>query len=542
MPQQYDVVIVGSGINGLTSAAKLSGAKKRVALLERAENIGGFIDSGELISPGFTHDTFSSWHPLFMLSAAYADFGEELHKFGLQYCNTDDTVTASVAKDVDGEIRTAICYRDAERTALNLEHAQDQDAYLAMLGDLNAWSPAIFGALGAELKPWNLAKILRDGLKSSKISGMMQLLHQAMMSGRNYTRRTFAGWEVDQLWTPWLLHAGLGPDATTGGIMLPVMAGSMHQAGLPIVQGGAKNFVSAFKRLLEARGVEIFTNTDIAAIDLVKDTAVAAKTSTGKIFEASDGIFASVGAQALYNDLLPHVPALSEARSEAKQFQAGRGAIQIHLTLSAPVPWLVDELKNTPLIHVTDGSNNTAIACAQAEAGYLPARPTIVVGQQSLLDSSRAPDGAATLWLQLQEAPYRPIADSADEIPVDGQWTNDVKKMYLERVLKILEEYAPGLSDTVQGSEFISPPDLEAINPNAIHGDPYGGSAEIYQNLLWRPLSKDSGWSNPVKNLYHIGAAVHPGPGLGAGSGFMAAEKLLNNNSGPFEKLKLWQK
>src|SRR5699024_10136490 len=121
------------------------------------------------------------------------------------------------------------------------------------------------------------------------------------------------------------------------GIMLPVMAGSMHQAGLPIVQGGAKNFVAAFKRLLEARGVEIFTNTDITAINLVKDTAVAAKTSTGKIFEASDGIFASVGAQALYDDLLPHVPALAEARSAAKQFQAGRGAIQIHLTLSAPV-------------------------------------------------------------------------------------------------------------------------------------------------------------------------------------------------------------
>src|SRR5699024_5214640 len=298
----------------------------------------------------------------------------------------------------------------------------------------------------------------------------------------------------------------------------------------------------AFKRLLEARGVEIFTNTDITAINLVKDTAVAAKTSTGKIFEASDGIFASVGAQALYDDLLPHVPALAEARSAAKQFQAGRGAIQIHLTLSAPVPWLVDELKTTPLVHVTNGSNNTAIACAQADAGYLPTQPTIVVGQQSMLDPTRAPDGAATLWLQLQEAPYRPIADAADEIPVDGQWTSDVKKLYLERVLKILDEYAPGLSNLIQGSEFLSPTDLEAINPNAIHGDPYGGSAEIYQNLLWRPLSKESGWSDPVKNLYHIGAAVHPGPGLGAGSGFIAAEKLLEKDDAPLGKLKFWQK
>lgn len=537
MSQQYDVVIVGSGINSLVSAAKLGGAKKRVALLERSRKIGGFIDSGELISPGFTHDKFSSWHPLFMLSAAYAELGEELHKYGLEYCNTDGPVTASVTKDDNGAIRTAIAYRDAEKTAANLEHSQDQDTYLAMLANLDAWAPVIFGALGTELTPWNLTKLLSSGVKNSRISGMLRLARQAMMSGRNYTRRTFTGSEVDQLWTPWLLHAGLSPDAATGGIMLPVMAGSLHQAGLPIVKGGASNFVQAFQKLLESRGVSIYTDTDIAAIQLAKDTAVGVKTSTGKHFEASEAVFASVGAETLYNDLLPSVPALSEARDETKRFQAGRGAIQIHLALNAPVPWLNDELRNTPLVHISDGSNSTAIACAQAEAGHLPSRPTIVVGQQSLLDQSRAPSGAATLWLQLQEAPYRPIGDATGEIPVDGLWTEDVKNLYLERVLKMLEEFAPGLSSTVQGSQFISPVELEIMNPNAIQGDPYGGSAEIYQNLLWRPLSTHTGWSNPVRNLYHIGAAVHPGPGLGAGSGFVSAEKFLSKKATLMDKL-----
>lgn len=537
MSQQYDVAIVGSGINSLVSAAKLSGANKRVALLERSDKIGGFIDSGELISSGFIHDKFSSWHPLFMLSAAYAELGDELHQHGLEYCNTVGPVTASVAKDHSGSIRTAVAYRDAEKTALSLEHTQDQDTYLAMLADLDAWAPVIFGALGQELTPWNLTKLLSSGVKNSRISGMLQLVRQALMSGRNYTQRTFTGWEVDQLWTPWLLHAGLGPDAATGGIMLPVMAGSMHQAGLPIVKGGAKNFVQAFQKLLEARGVSIFTNTDITAIELAKDTAVGVTSSTGTRFEASEAVFASVGAEALYNDLLPKVPALSWAREETRLFQAGRGAVQIHLTLNAPVPWLNEELRNTPLVHVSDGSNSTAIACAQAEAGHLPTRPTIVVGQQSLLDQSRAPSGAATLWLQLQEAPYRPIADASGEIPVDGSWTEDVKHRYLDRVLKILEDFAPGLASSVQGSQFISPVELERMNPNAILGDPYGGSAEIYQNLLWRPMSKHTGWSNPVKNLYHIGAAVHPGPGLGAGSGFVSAEKFLSKKETLIDKL-----
>lgn len=531
MTQQYDAVIIGSGINSLVSAAKISKAGKSVALLERAEKIGGFIDSGELISAGFTHDKFSSWHPLFVLSAAYAEFGEELHQYGLQYCNTDEAITASIAKEHKGDIRTAISYRDVQKTAARLENAQDQDSYLAMLADLDSWGPVIFGALGAELTPVNLAKILRAGLKSSKASGMLRLLHQAVMSGRNYTRRTFVGWEVDQLWTPWLLHAGLGPDAATGGIMLPVMAGSMHQAGLPIVKGGAKNFVQAFEKLLLSQGVDIFTGRNVTDIELARDTAVAATTATNETFKATEGILASVGAKALYDNLLPKVPALADTRDEVKRFQPGRGAIQIHLTLSSPVPWLVEELRDTPLIHVTDGSDSTAVACAQAEAGYLPSRPTIVVGQQSLLDPSRAPQGAATLWLQLQEAPYRPIADAAGEISVDGEWDDNLKNCYLERVLRILEEFAPGLTNSVLGSQFISPVDLETSNPNAIQGDPYGGGAELYQNLLWRPSRLNTGWSNPVKNLYHIGAAVHPGPGLGAGSGYLVAEKLLAKQS-----------
>lgn len=304
MTQHYDTVIVGSGINSLVSAYKISKAGKSVAILERAQKIGGFIGSGELISPGFTHDKFSSWHPLFVLSAAYEEFGEELHRHGLQYCNTENAVTATVSRNCSGEIRTAIAYRDARQTASRLQHDQDQEAYLAMLSDLDAWGPTIFGALGAELTPWNLTKIVSGGVKSAKVSGMLRLLHQAMMTGRNYTRRTFVGWEIDQLWTPWLLHAGLGPDATTGGVMLPVMAGSMHEAGLPIVKGGASNFVQAFKSLLQSHGVEFFTGTEVTAIEMVGDTAVAVRTATGERFVAADGILASVGAQALYNELL----------------------------------------------------------------------------------------------------------------------------------------------------------------------------------------------------------------------------------------------
>ncbi len=87
------------GINGMVSAAELARAGWSVILLERNAEIGGFIATEERTLPGYLHDTFSSWHPLFVSGPAYAVLGELLHRHGLEYRNTDGWVTASVADD-----------------------------------------------------------------------------------------------------------------------------------------------------------------------------------------------------------------------------------------------------------------------------------------------------------------------------------------------------------------------------------------------------------------------------------------------------------
>ena len=84
-----DVVIIGAGINGMVAAARLAGAGRSVVLLDGAEEIGGFIGSGERTAPGYVHDTWSSWHPLFVTGRAYAELGPDLHRHGLEYANTE---------------------------------------------------------------------------------------------------------------------------------------------------------------------------------------------------------------------------------------------------------------------------------------------------------------------------------------------------------------------------------------------------------------------------------------------------------------------
>src|SRR5580700_6816062 len=72
MTDEADAIVVGSGINGMVSAAELARGGWSVILLERNAEIAGFIATEERTLPGYLHDTFSSWHPLFVSDSAYA--------------------------------------------------------------------------------------------------------------------------------------------------------------------------------------------------------------------------------------------------------------------------------------------------------------------------------------------------------------------------------------------------------------------------------------------------------------------------------------
>jgi phytoene dehydrogenase-like protein len=157
MHTEVDAVIIGSGINGMVAAAELARADWKVALLERNTNIGGFIASDERTLPGYIHDTFSSWHPLFVSGPAYAALGDDLARHGLRYCNTDEAVTASVADS--GAITLA--YRDPEATAAEFSKAEDGRAYLQALQIFGRSAPVIGGLMGSEIRSFGVAHCSR---------------------------------------------------------------------------------------------------------------------------------------------------------------------------------------------------------------------------------------------------------------------------------------------------------------------------------------------------------------------------------------------
>ncbi|WP_166970043.1 phytoene desaturase family protein [Brevibacterium atlanticum] len=522
-----DVVIIGSGINSLVAAAKLSGAGRKVVLLESRSTIGGFIASGERTLPGFVHDTFSSWHPLFVSGPGYAEFGDDLHEHGLEYANTDRAMAATVGT-VRGEQRCVIAHRSRAETAESLTNSEDGRAYLDMLDEFDRQSPTVFGMLGTEVSQWSaLARTGFTALRTLGPKGSLGLVRSGASSARALFESTFVGTDVDALWTPWLLHSGLGPDSATGGIMVPVFAASLHGFGMPVVRGGAANFIAAFTSLLRGRDVEILTDTTATGIETSHGSVRAVRTDGGRI--TTGIVIASTSPQALYQNLLADADGVSQQTTDSRRFRSGKGAAQIHFALSSPVPWSDSSLADIPLVHLSEGSSGTAISIAEAAAGLVPRRPTVVVGQQCVLDPSRAPSGHATLWVQLQEVPYRPEGDAAGEIEGPLEWSeSSFRRAFVDRIIDRIEEYAPGFRQTILADDLISPTDLEAHNPNAVNGDPYGGSAELDQNLMFRPFLSGAAHATAVRGVWHIGAATHPGPGLGGGSGFLAAQQILS--------------
>ncbi|MFL5928157.1 MAG: phytoene desaturase family protein [Gaiellaceae bacterium] len=507
--QEHDAIVVGSGVNGLACAALLAKAGWNVCVLERNDWFGGAIKTAEITEPGFRHDVFSAWHPLWVGGAAHAQLGGDLARHGLEYLNTE-LPTATLYPD--GESAFLLRSADANASELDRHHPGDGDAWRALLAQFYPDADLAFGILGTELWSRHGLGLALKALRRHGVRGSADFAGRVLVSARDWLETAFVSERAHGLLAPWVLHTGVGPDEASSGYMAQVIAVAVQEGGMPIPHGGGAKLADALVAYIRAQGGVCETGVHVERV-----SSGGVRTADGRRFTARRAVVCNVTPTQLYGELLEGFG------DRARGFRYGRSEMQIHFALSEPPRWEGDErLGQTAVVHATPGLDGVSRAVNEAERGLLPAEATIVVGQPLTVDPSRAPEGRGILWIQLQELPWQIKGDAAGELDVgNGTWTEDLRERYADRIQARLAKHIPNLESATLARVSLSPADLWQANVNFVHGDPYGGALSLDQNFLWRAPHR-----TPVDGVWHVGASTHPGPGLGGGSGALVAAQL----------------
>ncbi|GAB3012118.1 phytoene desaturase family protein [Spirosoma pulveris] len=520
MKKAFDYIVIGSGHNALIAAAYLTKAGRRVLVLEKNDRPGGLVRTDELTLPGFKHDTYSAAHPLFTTSAVYAELEPELSRRGLRYVNTDLPTGVSMA---DGS--TAVVPRTAEALIAEAErlHAGDGAALGEMLHAFTPYVGPVFSLFEQDLASpqarETLAKLIQDPAFSYFAFGTARQLISTLQSET-----------LKAMLAPWVMHLGRTPDEAGSAIWLPLVVLALMGGGMPIPEGGSEMLAKALAALVTDWGGSIRCDCSVEQILVKNKKAVGVRTAHGETFEAGQGVIASVNPDQLYLRLLSETAVDTVLKGQAARFHYGRGCVQISLALNEAPRWRDERFHQIGQPHLSSGLDNCTLAIAQAMSGLLPVDPTFTVDCSSNLDPGRAPVGKAVMRVQVLEVPTQPRGDAANQIKLgSNQWDDSLKERFADRILDIVEQHIPNVKSALLARHILSPAELTQFSPNQGPGDPYGGSHDLSQSYIYRPLPNQPSHRTAISNVFMVGAATWPGHGINGGSGRIVAQEILRS-------------
>lgn len=519
----YDAVVIGAGHNGLAAAVHLVSKGWKVLVVEGGEHPGGAVKTLELTEPGFRHDLAAMNLSMFAGSAFFATYRDALVEAGLGLVPAPNCF-ASVFRD-----GTALgVSTDVEKTtaAIAALSPHDAKAWTTMLSEFGRDAPHIFGLLAAPMPSMATVKTLLKAWRALGTSGLLRLARLLVSSPRDFLDRHFCTEKLKVMMAAWGLHLDFAPDVA-GGALFPYLESMANQAfGMVIGAGGADTMIKAMVAVFKSRGGELVLGERVAKVELDgAGRATGVTLARGRRIAATKAVIANVNPRLLFADLVPATPARKAFDDRVAAFRPGPGAMMIHLSLDALPNWTAGEaLKTFAYVHIAPDMAMMSRVYAEAMDGLLPGEPALVVGQPTAIDPSRAPEGKHVLWVQVRVLPAEILGDAQGNIT--GTNWDEVKEAYADRVIDIIDRYAPGIRNSIRQRRVFSPLDLERENPNLIGGDSLSGSHHLDQNFLFRPVSGYSRYKTPVNGLYMCGASTWPGAGTGAGSGFLLARML----------------
>lgn len=504
-------VVIGAGHHGLVAALRLAEHGRDVVVLEASDIPGGGVRSEALTEPGYVHDSCSAFFPLAAASPVF-------RALELDVDWVDPPLPMVHVLDEEG---SAIgLYRDIGATVASLEAAAAGAGrgWSELVRTLWPYRQDLIRVGLSRLPPVGPAARLGLRMRSRAIELAPLALASSAALGRGILGSDLA--------TGWLAatgaHADLSPLAAGSGAFALGLTFLGHVVGWPFPRGGAGRLTDALIARLRAAGGELRCGARVEEVELARGRVRAVRLEGGERLESESVI--CTASPHLLASMLPAGALPGRVERRLRSWRYGLGTVKLDWALAEPVPWSSSAAREAGVVHTAGPVGQVIASLEQAGRGLFPEHPALVMGQQSVHDASRAPEGRHTLYAYAR-VPQRPGLGSQE---------------MAERVEVEIERYAPGFRARVLARSVRSPADIEAANPSLVGGDLAAGSCELDQQLIFRPAVELCRGRTPVRGLYVAGPWVHPGPGVHGVSGWAAARAVLGRRGGP-ERAGRWR-
>jgi phytoene dehydrogenase-like protein len=488
MTQRRDVVVVGSGPNGMAAAIVCAAAGLSVEVIEGQPVPGGGcrtvelgLDTGEYLR----HDLCSAVHPMAVASPFFRSIGlTERVEFGQP--------DIAYAHPLDGG-RAGVAYRDLQRTVDELGGAGAADGRLYR----RVMKPLVDGVdtvrdIGlSDVRALPTSVLRPTGLRATAVMGA-----RILEVGTPMWDRLTAAPITGALITGVAAHANTTIPSLAGAATALLLGTLAHSHGWPIPIGGSQSITDFLLGEFTARG-------GVLTCDRPITDGAQLPPARAYLFDTNPWTLEHV-----FGHRLP-----ARYRRALHRFKPGSGSAKVDFTLSAPVPWADARLAGAGTVHVGGDRGQMAEAEGRTAAGQHSDTPMTLVSQPTVVDDSRkGRRGELPLW-------------SYAHVP------NGSTRDMTDVVTKQIERFAPGFRDVVIGSRCIPAAEMSRHNANYVGGDIAAGQVSMYR-IAARPVPRWDPYRTPLGNVYLCSASTPPGPGVHGMCGVHAASRVLRQRFG----------
>jgi phytoene dehydrogenase-like protein len=464
-----DVIVVGSGPNGLACAVALAREGVRVTVLEAADTLGGGARSAELTLPGLLYDLCSAVHPMAVGSPFLRTLG--LERYGLEWRWPEVDCAHPLG---DGSAGIMLRSIDATVDALGPDGRVWRRAF--------AGSSAAFETLADDLLrpvlhvPRHPVGLVRFGAVAALPATMV-----ARAWRKPQTRALFGGIAA---------HAMAPLNQPMSAAVGAALVCSGHAFGWAVPRGGSQAITDALVALLREHGTALETGVRVRALsELPKADAVVLDLAPSRVADLAEG----------------RLPARVERAY--RRYRHGPGAFKLDLAVEGGVPWINEACRRAGTVHVGGSFEEIVGAEREVNRGRLPERPFVLVAQQYLADPGRSAGDVHPVWAYAH---------------VPAGYPGDAQPAILDQI----ERFAPGLRERIVAKTVRSTSQIEAENENYIGGDIINGANTPWQVLI-RPRLAIDPYRTGLPGVFICSAATPPGAGVHGMNGYHAAQSVL---------------